>query len=139
MSLFAGGLHLVLAVALSLSPDVPAQRSALPVQITVETPRGTSMLPVTLGGLAGPVIPGDALIAALNGSVRLAEPWIEITLARQSFRFLAGAPFYSFNDRLEPLAGWAYRSRDSLFLPLQFVTEILPRVCLLYTSDAADE
>lgn len=86
------------------------------------------MLPVTLDRLAGPVIPGDALIAALNGSVRLAEPWIEITLARQSFRFLAGAPFYSFNDRLEPLAGWAYRSRDSLFLPLQFVTEILPQV-----------
>ena len=53
---------------------------------------------------------------------------MEITLAQQSFRFLLGAPVLSFNDRLQPLAGWAFRARDSLYLPLQFVTEILPRL-----------
>jgi N-acetylmuramoyl-L-alanine amidase len=74
------------------------------------------------------VLPGLALIAALNGSIRLQEPWIEVTLARQSFRFLAGAPVYSFNDRLQPLAGWAFRARDTLYIPLQFVAEILPQV-----------
>jgi N-acetylmuramoyl-L-alanine amidase len=88
--------------------------------------------------LSGPVVSGDALIAALNGGVRSAEPWVEVTLARQSFRFLLDAPVYAFNDRLEPLAGWAYRIRDSLFLPLQFVSEILPRVLAeRYAYDAA--
>src|SRR5262249_22547781 len=50
----------------------------------------------------------------------------EVTLARQSFRFLLGAPVLSFNDRLQPLVGWAFRARDSLYLPLQFIAEILP-------------
>jgi N-acetylmuramoyl-L-alanine amidase len=114
-------------VTLGLAPGAP-ESGALPAQITIETPRGSSLLPIIIDRLAGPVVSGDALIATLNGSVRLDDPWVEITLARQSFRFLTGAPFYTFNDRLEPLAGWAYRSRDSLFLPLQFVTEVLPRV-----------
>lgn len=79
-------------------------------------------------GAAGPVVSGRALILALNGTLRVAEPWIEIALARQSFRFLTGAPVFAFNDRLQPLAGWATRSADSVYLPLQFVTEVLPRV-----------
>jgi N-acetylmuramoyl-L-alanine amidase len=99
-----------------------------PRQIVVETPRGSARLPITEDADAGPVVSGAALIGALNGSINLDEPWIEVTLAHQSFRFLAGAPLFTFNDRLEPLAGCAFHVRDSLFLPLQFVTEILPRV-----------
>jgi N-acetylmuramoyl-L-alanine amidase len=100
----------------------------LPAQIIIETARGASRLPLTLDSAAGPMLPGEALVRALSGSVRLQEPWVEITLAQQSFRFLAGAPVFSFNDRLQPLAGWAFRARDSLYLPLQFVSEILPRL-----------
>jgi N-acetylmuramoyl-L-alanine amidase len=100
----------------------------LPALVTVQTPRGSARLPITMDPLAGPVLPGEALVGALDGSIRFQEPWVEIILARQTFRFLAGAPVYSFNDRLQPLAGWAYRARDSLFLPLQLVTEILPQV-----------
>jgi N-acetylmuramoyl-L-alanine amidase len=122
------GAHLLLGVTFGFAPIAPVERGQLPAQITVETPRGSSLLPVINDRPAGPVVPGDALIAALGGSVRLSDPWVEITLARQSFRFLVGAPLYTFNDHLEPLAGWSYRSADSLFLPLQFVTEILPRV-----------
>lgn len=124
------GLGRTLGLALLLAPVErrAALEIAAPAQITVETPRGSSQLSITLSPDAGPVISGQALIGALNGSINMNEPWIDITLARQSFKFLAGAPLYTFNDRLQPLAGWAFQARDSLFLPLQFVTEILPRV-----------
>ena len=110
------------------SAGAPPSHLRLPTQVTVETARGSSRLAVTFDSLAGPVLPGEALVRALSGSIRFQDPWVEITLARQTFRFLAGAPVYSFNDHLQPLAGWAYRTRDSLFLPLQWVTEILPQV-----------
>ncbi len=102
--------------------------SAAPEVIIVATVRGVSRLPVTLDPQAGPAISGDGLVRALNGGVRPDQGWVEVTLARQSFRFLLGAPMLAFNDRLLPLAGWAFQVRDSLFLPLQFVSEILPEV-----------
>jgi len=104
---------------------VPA---AVPAEITVQTPRGTARLAVTLDPGAGPAVAGGPLLTALSGAIRPADPWVEVTLAGQSFRFLLGAPFYTFNHQLQTMVGWAFRSRDSLFLPIQFVTEILPRV-----------
>lgn len=110
----------------------PGHALALPTSapqfVTVATARGESRLPVTLDSAAGPAISGEGLVRALSGGVLTDVPWVEVTLARQSFRFLLGAPVFSFNDRLQPLAGWAFRVRDSVFLPLQFVTEILPEV-----------
>jgi N-acetylmuramoyl-L-alanine amidase len=41
---------------------------------------------------------------------------------------LLGAPLYVFDDRLRTLAAAASVSRDTLFLPFQFVAEILPSV-----------
>ncbi|MEO8139641.1 MAG: N-acetylmuramoyl-L-alanine amidase [Gemmatimonadota bacterium] len=116
----------LLLALLGTAVAVPA--AAVPAQLTIQTPRGTARLAVIVDRLAGPVVAGDALIRALNGAVHRGEPWVEVTVARQSFRFLEGAPLLAFNDRLEPLAGWAMRQRDSLYLPLQFVTEVLPRV-----------
>lgn len=123
-------LLMVAAPGLAASATSPAapMPGVVPGAITVETPHGSTRLAVIVDRLAGPMVPGEALVAALNGAVRNQEPWVEVSLARQSFRFLLGAPLYAFNDRIEPLAGWAYRVQDSLFLPLQFVTEILPRV-----------
>ena len=116
-----------LLVAL-LGSAVAMPAAAVPTQLTIQTPRGTARLAVLVDRLAGPVVAGDALIRALNGAVHRGEPWVEVTVARQSFRFLEGAPLLAFNDRLQPLAGWAIRQRDSLYLPLQFVTEVLPQV-----------
>jgi len=47
-------------------------------------------------------------------------------VSRQPFRFLVGAPLYRFSNQLLPLAGPASLARDSLFLPYQFVAEIVP-------------
>jgi N-acetylmuramoyl-L-alanine amidase len=104
-----------------------AEPPGAPTVLIVATPRGESRLPVVSDDSAGPGVSGDALVQALNGSMKPAAPWVEVSLARQSFRFLLGVPLFTFNDRLQPLAGWARVSNDSLYLPLQFVTEILPQ------------
>lgn len=119
-----GALLLALLPA-PLQPSVPLRA---PGTITITTAHGDARLPVVDDSAAGPSVPGDALVAALNGAVQKGQPWVEVSLARQSFRFLLGAPVLLFNDRLQPLVGWAHQSNDSLFLPLQFVTEVLPSV-----------
>ncbi len=113
---------LLLAATLLTAPARPA-----PAMLTVETPRGRTRVPVVTAPGAGPGVAAAALVAALNGRLDLRAPWAEVSVARQSFRFLVGAPVLLFNDHLEPMAGWAWQRGDSLFLPLQFVAEVLPR------------
>ena len=83
-------------------------------------------VPVGADLTGAPVVAAPALMTALAGSVRVADGWAEVSLGRQAFRFLVGAPLYVFGDRLQPLAGGASVSHDTLFLPFQFVAEILP-------------
>ncbi|MDH4132653.1 MAG: N-acetylmuramoyl-L-alanine amidase [Gemmatimonadota bacterium] len=119
----------VLPLAVALAAAAPASLEArAPVSITIVTPRGTARVPVTRDRHAGLLVPGGPLIRALAGTIRPGSPWVEVVVSRQSFRFLIGAPVFALNDRLEPLAGWATFVGDSLYLPLQFVTEVLPRV-----------
>ena len=117
---------------LALAPLVQGQAAPAgvrpPSSIVVTTPRGETRIGVRAGGSAGPSIPAELLLTALNGTYRQNLPWLELTVARQNFDFLVGAPFMRFNDRTQPLTGWAWTARDSLFLPLQFVTELLPQL-----------
>jgi N-acetylmuramoyl-L-alanine amidase len=70
-------------------------------------------------------------MSALDGSATVNDGWAEVNVGRQAFRFLLGAPLYLFGDRLQPLAAAASVTRDTLYLPFQFVAEILPS----YLSD----
>jgi N-acetylmuramoyl-L-alanine amidase len=98
----------------------------LPREVTVSGARGDTRVPVSLDASGAPVLPAAGLLAALSGTVRLDSGWAEVTVAHQPFRFLVGAPLYVFSSQLLPLASAASLSRDSLFLPFQFVAEILP-------------
>jgi N-acetylmuramoyl-L-alanine amidase len=71
-------------------------------------------------------MPAAILMSALDGSATVANGWAEVSVARHAFRFLVGAPLCVFGDRLQPLAAGASVTRDTLYLPLQFVAEILP-------------
>src|SRR6185437_10151551 len=83
-------------------------------------------IPVRTDAAGSPVMPAAPLIAALDGRLRLDGGWAEAVVADQPFRFLVGAPLYLFSSQLLPLAGPASVQGDSLFLPYQFVAEILP-------------
>jgi N-acetylmuramoyl-L-alanine amidase len=98
----------------------------VPHEVTVSGSRGDTRVPVSLDASGAPVLPAARLLAALSGTVRLDSGWAEVTVAQQPFRFLVGAPLYVFSRQLLPLASAASLSGDSLFLPYQFVAEILP-------------
>jgi N-acetylmuramoyl-L-alanine amidase len=97
-----------------------------PLMVTVTSAKGEARVPVTLDATGAPVLPATALLSALDGSARINEGWAEVSVARQAFRFLVGAPLYIFANRLQPLASSASVSHDTLYLPFQFVTEVLP-------------
>ncbi|MBA3658410.1 MAG: N-acetylmuramoyl-L-alanine amidase [Gemmatimonadales bacterium] len=115
---------ILLAVALAAMP-VEAQRVP-PKAVTIAGATGEIRIAVRRDADGAPVLPAPALLAALGGAVRLDGAWAEVNVARQPFRFLVGAPLYRFSDRVRPLAGSASITRDTLFLPLQFVAEIVP-------------
>ncbi len=79
----------------------------VPGQITVAGPGGDAKVPVRLDPGGAPVIPAPQLLAALGGTVVMQEGWAEVTVARQPFRFLVGAPLYLFSSQLQP---WRPRS-----------------------------
>jgi N-acetylmuramoyl-L-alanine amidase len=104
---------------------------SLPVVVTVAAAKGESRVPVRTDATGAPVVSAAVLMSALDGSVTLNDGWAEVKVDRQPFRFLVGAPLYVFADRLQPLAGPASVSDDTLYLPFQFIAEILPS----YLSD----
>jgi N-acetylmuramoyl-L-alanine amidase len=113
-------VQLALAAALVGSPGT------LPREVTIAAVRGEARIPVRSDAAGSPVMPAAPLIAALDGRLRLDGGWAEVVVADQPFRFLVGAPLYLFSSQLLPLAGPASVQGDSLFLPYQFVAEILP-------------
>ena len=102
-----------------------------PGVVTVTGVNGETRIPVRTDGSGAPVVAAARLMVALAGSERVSDGWAEVSLDSRSFRFLLGAPLYLFDDRLHPLAAAASVSRDTLYLPFQFVAEILPS----YLSD----
>jgi N-acetylmuramoyl-L-alanine amidase len=100
--------------------------SGVPDALTVAGTRGEIRIPVRLDQAGAPVLPAAELLAALSGSVSLSDGWAEVTVARQPFRFLLGAPFYVFSNKVQALAGPSSLTRDTLYLPFQFAAEVLP-------------
>ncbi len=99
-----------------------------PSSITVTTPRGMQTIPVRTDASGAATLPASPLVAALGGTTRISGSWAEITIARQPFRFLIGAPFYVYDNHVQPLAGTVTLTHDTLYLPLQVVAELLPRL-----------
>ena len=97
-----------------------------PMIVTVSSARGEARLPVRTDASGAPVIAAPALLSALDGSARVADGWAEVSVARQAFRFLVGTPLYLFGNQLQALAGSASVSHDTLYLPFQFVAQVLP-------------
>jgi N-acetylmuramoyl-L-alanine amidase len=106
---------LVLAAALLAPVRVPSEVTVAGARIAVRS---------DFSGAA--IVPAAPLLLALRGTIRMDGAWAEVIIARQPFRFLVGAPLCVFGTRLVPLAAQASFTKDSLYLPFQFVAEILP-------------
>ena len=99
-----------------------------PMVVVVHSARGETRLPVRLDPLAGPVLAAPALVSALDASLTRGDGWVEMRIEGRRFRFFPGAPVLAVDGVVEPLAAAAAMRRDTLELPMQFVSELLPRL-----------
>ena len=114
---------MILALLTALALDASA-----PAAVTIVTPAGERRIPVTTHSSLGLLVPAGATLTALGGTSGSDGVWADIRVGSTLFRFLLGAPTYSVGSSLFALAstGATVRS-DTLFLPLQFLSEALPR------------
>lgn len=113
-------------IVLALAATLLARPARPPASLTVATPRGEARLAIRYDATGAPVLPAQALATALGATLRTADPWLDLVIARQNFRFLLDAPYYVFQGTPRPMAATASRMRDTLYLPFQFVVEVLP-------------
>jgi N-acetylmuramoyl-L-alanine amidase len=112
--------------------------AAVPPQaVTIVTARGKTSVPVSSdrGGaaLAAPLLAGPLDLAVALEGTRAA-----VTLGGTGFVFQLGVPYVSAGATVCPLAGEPYVARDTLYLPLSWLAECVPRVLApRYRWDAA--
>ena len=99
----------------------------LPQQVLIATPRGQASVPVTTergaAALAAPRLAQPlGLVASLEGTA------VRVALGGRTFEFDLGAPFVRTGDLAYPLVGAPYVARDTLFLPLHWLAEYVPRL-----------
>ena len=98
-----------------------------PPAVTIATPRGEIRVTVERDHTGAPIVPAHLVFRSLGGMVRATGAWAEASVPGQSFRLLVGTPYYRVGDRVLVLASPMVRRGDSLFVPLQFLTETLPQ------------
>jgi N-acetylmuramoyl-L-alanine amidase len=113
---------LVLTLGLVAGAKAPA-----PLSVLIQSARGESRVPVRVDRSGGPVLPAPALLLALDARSVVGNGWADVTVGTRTFRFILGAPLYSVDGKLRPIVGSASVRRDTLQLPIQFISEILPR------------
>jgi N-acetylmuramoyl-L-alanine amidase len=99
----------------------------VPEQVLIATPRGQVSIPVTSERGAAAVA-GVLLGQPLGVSLSLDGSTLRVTLSEQSFEFELGSPFVRYAGVAYPLVGAPYVARDTVFLPLQWLSGHLPRL-----------
>jgi N-acetylmuramoyl-L-alanine amidase len=116
-----GSWLLVAAVPLGTEPP-PAPVAS----IVVATSRGQLAIPVNRER-GHPTVPVPPLVRLLPLAATLEPEWAILDFAGQPFRFLLDAPVMVDAGGAVPLAGGAYLLRDTVFVPLQWLTDYIPR------------
>lgn len=98
-----------------------------PSAITIATSRGAVEVAVRTDR-GHPALAAIHLERLLPITKTVQGGWAEVRFADQPFRFLLDAPVVLVGGRLLPLLGGAYMGRDTLFVPLQWLTEQVPRM-----------
>lgn len=114
-------LWLTLATATQVSPTSPPLQT-----VVISTPRGETTVPVTSehgsAAVAAPLLgPPLGLIVALEGSR------VAVGLSGALFLFELGAPFVRTGGVVYGLVGEPYVARDTVFLPLNWLADCVPR------------
>lgn len=105
----------------------PGYRPAAPSAVIIATSRGEHAVPVSVAR-GHPALAADELSELLPVSVRVeADDWASVQFAGLVFRFLLDAPLFEFQNRIIPVVGGAYLRHDSVYVPLQWLADYVPR------------
>lgn len=114
-------LAVLLAFGLPWAGPAPA-----PNAVVIATARGEVAIPIQLAR-GHPAVAAEPLAALLPLRHAVAGGWATVTFGGQPFRFLLDAPVLVDAGRVVPLAGGAYLAGDTLYVPLQWLTDYIPR------------
>lgn len=95
--------------------------------LTLATPRGESRVPL-VADRAAPAVAWMHLVRTLPLAVARDSGRIVAVLAGRTFVFQLGTPYVRAGDSVYGLVDPPYVVRDTLFLPLQWLAEVVPRV-----------
>jgi len=105
-----------------------AAAAGVPAEVTIATPRGERRLPVRAEAGAAPSVAAAALAEALGGVLRREGAWAEFGVERRVIRLLLDAALVVADDAVYPLSAATRMVGDSVFVSLQLVADVLPRV-----------
>ena len=100
--------------------------AVLPETVRVSTPRGTASIPVNHD--RGASVAAPLLADALGLAVVLEGSRAVVVVDGAGFVFALGSPFARIGSETCQLVDESYVARDTLFLPLVWLTDCLPRV-----------
>ena len=109
-------MSILLLLATLLPQQVLIATSRGQVSVPVSSERGAAAVAAIL--LAQPLV----LATSLNGSA------ISVTLGDRAFDFELDSPFVRYGGVAYPMVSAPYVARDTLFLPLQWLTDCVPRL-----------
>jgi len=99
---------------------------AAPETVRIATPRGLTSVPVSREygvAVAAPLIAGPLALAVVVEGARAT-----VVLEGAGFVFALHSPFVRIGTQVCPLVDEPYMARDTLFLPLVWLTDCVPRV-----------
>src|SRR6266699_1482456 len=99
----------------------------VPQQVLITTPRGQVSIPV-MNEQGAAAVAAVLLAQPLGLTVSLDGSSSHVTLGDHSFDFDIGSPFVRYEGAAYPLVGAPYVARDTLFLPLHWLTDHVPRL-----------
>lgn len=114
--------------AAQLAPQASARAAGVQTVITVASPRGQRRLTVrtSRGFPALRVSELAQVLSVESGLPRSGAATLRVV--GQQFDLVLDAPYFRFGNHIYVLAGAPYLAGDSLFVPVQFAVEILPRL-----------
>ena len=97
-----------------------------PETVRIATPRGQTSIPVSRergAAIAAPIVAGPLELAIVIEGARAV-----VVLDGVGFVFALGSPYARIGTRMCHLVDDAYVARDTLFLPLAWLTDCVPRI-----------
>ncbi|HMG19403.1 MAG TPA: N-acetylmuramoyl-L-alanine amidase [Gemmatimonadales bacterium] len=99
----------------------------VPQQVLIATPRGQVSIPV-MSERGAAAVAGVLLGQPLGLTMSLDGSAVRVTLGNRTFDFDLGSPFVRYEGAAYPLVGAPYVARDTVFLPLHWLTDHVPRL-----------